>query len=371
MKRAVPPLACFLAFFAYAQAAVFYFPHIVDGGGTSTVFYLSNQSEVVVTGTLNLYNSAGAPLSIGFLDGAHSSFALSLNPRSTIVLTAVGGSNPVAVGYAKLEVSQGDVLGMALLQYTDGREASVLAVRQGTRFALPVQRTSDVDTGIALCRTTYMPIRVTLYNNNGVELGARNYDFSGKKTAKFVSEILTLSSYFQGTLVLESESTFTAVGLRFGAKILSVPAVADFVSYATVFCPNGAAEASILNEINRAEGEIDIAVFSFASTTLADALIAAQNRGVAVRVLVDLGQGSAPGQQADRLAANGVAIRKVHGPGTAAIHHSFAVFDWRRVMVGSYDWAAVPQYGNHADLLFIEELDVVQMYEQQFGALWD
>jgi hypothetical protein len=40
-------------------------------------------------------------------------------------------------------------------------------------------------------------------------------------------------------------------------------------------------------------------------------------------------------------------------------------------MVGSYDWAAVPQYGNHADLLFIEELDVVQMYEQQFGALWD
>jgi phosphatidylserine/phosphatidylglycerophosphate/cardiolipin synthase-like enzyme len=51
------------------------------------------------------------------------------------------------------------------------------------------------------------------------------------------------------------------------------------------FSPNGGTSARIVQEINRAQSTIDVAIYSFTRDEIADALIAAKNRGVAIRIL--------------------------------------------------------------------------------------
>lgn len=368
MKNPILPLVCVLAFFASAQAEVFYLPHIADGGGVATTFYINNLSRATATGTLTLYSGSGALLSIRFSpNNTFSSTALSIEPNASVVFASTGGSNPIAIGYAKVELNQSDVSCMAILRYSDGREASVLGSKLAPRLALFVERSTEVNTGVALCRTANLPIRLTLFNQEGNPVATRDYDFSGKKTAAFLNELLTVPVSFRGTLLMESASSFTAAGLRYANNILSVAAVNDFVGYQGVFYPNQLVVSPVIQAVNEAEDRIDIAVSSLTSVELADALIAAKVRGVLVRVAVDMTLSAYPGQQVSRLSSNGIEVRKVFAPSSgASMRHNFAIFDQHRVMLGSFEWGVNLGTINYGDLLFIGAPEVIEMYQAEF-----
>jgi phosphatidylserine/phosphatidylglycerophosphate/cardiolipin synthase-like enzyme len=95
----------------------------------------------------------------------------------------------------------------------------------------------------------------------------------------------------------------------------------------------------VLNRVNSAQYDISLAVYSFNIVALADALIAAKNRGVKVRMVLDAESGQT---QADRLRAAAIpVITSTYGGNHASggIHHNkFFTIDSRDTTTTLDDW---------------------------------
>lgn len=118
--------------------------------------------------------------------------------------------------------------------------------------------------------------------------------------------------------------------------------VSTGASPATVFVLPDAPEVAI-ETLRGAETRILLAGYTFASPRAADALLAAERRGVRVRVLLDGGpiggMTTAQRTQLDRLAAGGVDVRVIDGPHARFTYHhaKYAVVD-DRALVLTENW---------------------------------
>ncbi len=200
----------------------FYFPHFGDGGGLSTLFVITNPSATAATGTITFYDPAGSLQSVPLISGSISSLPLSLAPHSSARFETRGTSNPVKSGYVQVQVSSGDVGGVAIFKFQNGMEASVLPVTAVRSFWVYVERSAGIDTGIAMCRSGSNPVNLTLFNSGGSQVASGTIPVAGKQGARFLGEIFaSLPQTFTGHLLLESTADFSAIGLRFGGSVLS------------------------------------------------------------------------------------------------------------------------------------------------------
>ncbi len=122
--------------------------------------------------------------------------------------------------------------------------------------------------------------------------------------------------------------------------MLSTIPVYDFLTFTTYFSPKGGTQRTILDAIAGAASTIDVAMYSFTVDAIADALMAARNRGVRVRIIVDRGQAGGQGAEADLLLDNGMNLKKVDPPSSGLMHHKLAIFDGKTLLTGSYNWSA-------------------------------
>lgn len=112
------------------------------------------------------------------------------------------------------------------------------------------------------------------------------------------------------------------------------------------FSPGGAGEDWVVKAIESAGKTLDAAMFTFRSTRIAEALLAAKKRGVEVRALFDRSQSSRDYMKpyAEWLAHNGVAVKTIAGPDTSdkedpgKNHTEFMVVDGALVETGSMNW---------------------------------
>ena len=220
-------VAILFAAHSHIHAKTFYFPHYGDGDGLRMTFVVSNYSDATATGTLSVYDSLGDPAPLPFDSGAASVVDLTLPPNSSTVLRTLGTSHPLRTGFVRVELDQEEVSGVAIFKFASGLEASVLPSRTGKRFALFVERSSGLDTGIAIYRETPSPLDLKLYDRSGTLVDERLFDFSGSQAARFLTELFPdLPEVFQGSLLVESEGLFAILGLRSGGSILStIPVV--------------------------------------------------------------------------------------------------------------------------------------------------
>ncbi len=125
---------------------------------------------------------------------------------------------------------------------------------------------------------------------------------------------------------------------------------------AVAFSPRGGTEALLLDAISRARRSVDIAMFSFYSQPLAQALLDAKARGVRVRLVADAGQ--ARRSEAVRLLqSGGVDLRLTQGRtgGFSVMHHKYMVLDGRMAVGGSYNFSNNAEQNNHENTLFSTE----------------
>lgn len=121
--------------------------------------------------------------------------------------------------------------------------------------------------------------------------------------------------------------------------------------------------------IGRANSTIDVAVYSFTQDSLADALVSARNRGVAVRVLMDSGTTSDSGSEYSRLQKLGISIKT--DSSTGLMHDKFFVIDDRVLGTGSYNWTGSAEDDNAENLLIVRSATLVDRYLNEFNALWN
>ena len=136
------------------------------------------------------------------------------------------------------------------------------------------------------------------------------------------------------------------------------------------FSPQGGVRDQIIKRINRSKDYIDVAVYSFTSGDIAEALVNASKRGVKVRVVRDSTQSADKNDENDYLQNNGINVQIRAGRGRGIMHDKFAVFDGKEAFTGSYNWTNNAEHNNWENALFTDEPQVIKAYEKEFETLW-
>ena len=126
------------------------------------------------------------------------------------------------------------------------------------------------------------------------------------------------------------------------------------------FSPEGHCATLILDEIGAARTSIRVQAYSFTARDIAEALAAAQARGVDVQVIVDKSQTGERYTVLDRLAAAGVPTFVDHC--CAIAHNKVIVIDEATVVTGSYNFTQAAESKNAENLLVLKDPVLARRY---------
>ena len=130
---------------------------------------------------------------------------------------------------------------------------------------------------------------------------------------------------------------------------------------AVYFSPRGGATEAILKEIGAARSSILVQAYSFTSVAIAEALAAAQHRGVRVEVILDQTKiVEEKHSKADFLARSGVSVRADARHGSA--HNKLLILDGQTVITGSYNFTQHSEEDNAENLLVIHDKGLAAKY---------
>ena len=141
-------------------------------------------------------------------------------------------------------------------------------------------------------------------------------------------------------------------------------------AFEVFFSPGGGARQRLVRAIAESQRTIDIAMYNFTASELAEALYAAKARGVRIRVLVDRERAEAGASGIRGLRLNGVPVRTLGVPEQSLMHHKFAVFDERLLATGSYNWTNSAEHANYENLVVLDAPELVRRFQQEFHRLW-
>ena len=138
------------------------------------------------------------------------------------------------------------------------------------------------------------------------------------------------------------------------------------------FSPADNCDTHVVAAIENAKQELNIAVYSFNRQSISNAVIAAYNRGVAVRVVFDESQLTGPNSKHNELKNAGIAVRKDKptSAGTSQMHDKFAIIDKHVVITGSYNWTSNATLNNDENLLIITSDSLSETYNTEFERIW-
>lgn len=136
---------------------------------------------------------------------------------------------------------------------------------------------------------------------------------------------------------------------------------------------DGSIPAVLIDYINAADKYIDIAAFEFNLTPVADALIAANERGVSVRWMTDDEYGieadlDDDGGQFEMLEDAGIEVRD--DGRSALMHDKFIIFDGETVWTGSTNLTSNGSFRNNNNVIIVDDADVAAMYQREFDEMW-
>jgi phosphatidylserine/phosphatidylglycerophosphate/cardiolipin synthase-like enzyme len=139
------------------------------------------------------------------------------------------------------------------------------------------------------------------------------------------------------------------------------------------FSPQGGIEQALVAAIRAAKTSVDIAMFSFYSRNIADALLEAKNRGVAVRLVLDQSQAglakldnwfSFHGFEMVLLAGPNEPWEEIADPKYEKMHHKFMVVDGKLLFNGSFNYSPNAEDNSFEHVRLIEEpLDIARFIE--------
>ncbi len=143
----------------------------------------------------------------------------------------------------------------------------------------------------------------------------------------------------------------------------------SYAGMSVFFTPSDKCEISIIGEINKAEENIDAAVYAINNQDIVDALKDAHRRGVKIRILTDRLQASQKKSKVRELHDFGINIR-VNSKHKIE-HNKFAVFDAESVVTGSFNWTEPASKKNSENCLFFNhDRKTVRLYHNRFNYLW-
>lgn len=133
-------------------------------------------------------------------------------------------------------------------------------------------------------------------------------------------------------------------------------------------------EGRLIEKIKAAQTSIHIASFEFDLTPVAEALIAAKQRGVDVRWVTDdengLGADEDPGRGQFAMLQNaGIEVRS--DDRSALMHNKFWIFDGKIAWTGSTNITENGVFEQNNNAIVIHSPEIAAIYEREFAEMWD
>jgi hypothetical protein len=205
-----------------------YFPQFVDGGGYTTSLILMNTSGSSETGTFQIMDGNGSPLTVTQAGGeAHSSFSYSIPPGGSYHFQTEGSPADPNTGWVRLTPDPGTQtpVGSGVFGYNPVdvlvSESGIPSAAATTHARVYVDLSGGHNTGLAIANVSggAANIAIHAYQNDGATTagtgqGSLQLPVDGYRAA-FADEFITgLPEGFTGVLDISSTASFAALTLR-------------------------------------------------------------------------------------------------------------------------------------------------------------
>ena len=178
-----------------------------------------------------------------------------------------------------------------------------------------------------------------------------------KKPTK-ITKTFKLKPAILAALLVGGTLGYEAASYRYAAQ---TTAVSTNAVIQVRFSPGGHCTQFVKDTIAKAQKTILVQAYSFTSLPIADALIAAHQRGVAVKILVDRSQLAGKYTQVRHVTAQGIPVAVDKVPGIA--HNKVMIIDDKYVLTGSFNWTQAAEKRNAENLLLIEDVKTNSLYK--------
>lgn len=162
------------------------------------------------------------------------------------------------------------------------------------------------------------------------------------------------------------------IGLSLCAALSGVAAIAQAEQVQVGFSPEGSAEVLVIDVIQAAQQQIRLMGYSFTSPKVVKALIAAKNRGVDVRIVLDAhGNENKSSRAAMNIIANaGIPLRT--NSEFKIQHDKVIISDALNVQTGSFNYSTAAARSNSENALVMWGFpEVASVYLEHWQSRWD
>lgn len=136
---------------------------------------------------------------------------------------------------------------------------------------------------------------------------------------------------------------------------------------AVVFSPDGGGADAVVNAVRSAKRTLDVAAYHITHPNIAKEIVAANRRGVSVRVIMDSDQAKQKYSSATYLFNAGVPVR-IWTPGM--MHNKYVIIDGQTILTGSFNFTKSADESNAENLLVIQgKSRIAAAYRQNFEKL--
>lgn len=178
--------------------------------------------------------------------------------------------------------------------------------------------------------------------------------------------IIGLVVGFQIGTRVSSANVQSSTTTVYASTTTSIQGPADLIGYC--FSPGGNCADVVVDWINRANGSVHVLIYSFTLNQVSNALIAAKNRGVDVKIVMERSNANERGAEYQTLKSAGVDIRLDTNSGL--LHDKVAIIDGHIVLTGSMNWTNAGVSENNENLLVLDNEAWASAFESQFEQVY-
>jgi phosphatidylserine/phosphatidylglycerophosphate/cardiolipin synthase-like enzyme len=125
---------------------------------------------------------------------------------------------------------------------------------------------------------------------------------------------------------------------------------------------------TIVRHLREARRSIELCVFTLSDDRITREVLAAHQRGIALRFITDNAKEFDSGSDVAQLRQAGVPV--VVDRTDAHMHHKFALFDGAWLLNGSYNWTRSACDHNEENLVACNDPALVRQFQAEFDRLW-
>lgn len=170
--------------------------------------------------------------------------------------------------------------------------------------------------------------------------------------------------------ISQRESRLVVDWLEELMKLLAAQSSADpdILPPESHFAPGEGCPQRIVQLIHAVRKTLDICVFTITDDRIAEAIIEAHRRGIALRIITDNEKAFDLGSDVPRLQDAGIELKVDQTP--FHMHHKFALFDRQLLLTGSYNWTRGAARDNLENFIVTSEKRLVEPFCTVFDRLW-